>query len=135
MAAGFLPVGSSSSQRDVDRADEALSQSLLPDGFQVHPAGDEGVDDLRVPLGAAAVAEIVVDLRGREPLAVRTVTRHGVERVGHRENSRLQRNLLAREVIGVSRSVQALVVMPDAGKMWRSFLRSRRMVTPISTWA
>ena len=116
MALGSCARASRPSQRDVHGADEAFSQPLLANGLQVHPAREEGIDDPGVPPGAATGLEDLVDLRRREPLAIDAVARHGIERVGDGEDPGLEGDLLAREMIGISRPVQALMVVPHAGQ-------------------
>ena len=103
-------------ERDIDRADQAFAQSLLPDRLEVAPAGEEGVDDVRVPLDVPPLLENLVDLREAEPLAVGAVARHGVERVGDRQDPGLERDVLAGEMVGIAGPVQAFVVVPHAGK-------------------
>src|SRR5947209_4693755 len=68
---------------------EALTEALLADHFEVHPAGEEGVDDLGVPLDAGPFAEDLVDLRRGEPASVGAGARHGVVRVGDGEDAGL----------------------------------------------
>src|SRR5271165_2059157 len=111
-----VPLRSGPTQRDVDSADEAFAQTFLAYGFQISSASEESVDDAAVPLLAPAPLEDVIDLHGREPLAVMAVAGHGIKRVGHRDNACFERNLLAGEAVGISRSIQTLVVVADTGK-------------------
>ena len=69
-----------------------------------------------VPPAAATGLEDLIDLPGCEALAIDAVARHGIERVGDREDPGLERDLLAREMIGISCPVQALVVVPHSGQ-------------------
>ena len=110
------PARSGPTQRDVDSADEALAQTFRAYGFHISSASEESVNDGAVPLLAPALVEDVIDLHGREPPAVMAVAGHGIKRVGHRENTCFDRNLLAGEVVGISRSIQTLVVVADTGK-------------------
>ena len=61
------------SQRHVNRPDQALAQPLLADGFEVAPAGEERIDDVRIPLNRSAFQQNVVDLRQAQPPAIRAV--------------------------------------------------------------
>jgi hypothetical protein len=61
------------SQRHVDGPDQALAQPFLADGFEVATAGEERVDDVRVPLHRTAFQQDVVDLCQAQPPAIGAV--------------------------------------------------------------
>ena len=72
-----------------------------------------GVYDQRVVSGAATfvnLGERGLDAASR---AVRAVAGHGLNRVGHRENARLQPNGGTRQAVRITRTIQALVMLPD----------------------
>src|SRR4051812_7497082 len=89
----------------VDDDLQALAEAFLTDVLDVHAAGEEGVDDLGVPLNAGALAEDLVDLRRREAASVGAGARHGVERVGDGQDPRLQRDRFAGQAARVARAV------------------------------
>ena len=109
-----VPSRSGPTQRDVNSSDEAFAQTFLAYGFQISSASEQRVDDAAVPLLAPALVEEVIDLHGREPLAVMAIAGHGIKRVGHRDNACFERNLLAGEAVGISRSIHPLMVIFDA---------------------
>src|SRR5437867_1370229 len=74
---------------------------------------DEGVDDLAVEAGPPAPIELAERHVDRESLPVRSVGRHGVEGVGHRDDSSRQRDLVAGQLARVAPAVPALVVVGD----------------------
>src|SRR5690242_10168422 len=85
---------------------EALAEALLSDVLDVGAAGEEGVDDLGVPLDARALAEDLVDLQGGEASAVGAGARHGVEGVGDGQDPRLGGDRVAGQARRVARAVE-----------------------------
>jgi hypothetical protein len=73
-----VPVG------DVERERVPL---FLADAAEVVADLEGGSDNLGIPLFAGTVAEDRVELFVRDALAVRTVARHSVDRIGHCDNS------------------------------------------------
>ena len=110
------PCGSTAAECDVNRAEEAFAESFLTDRFEIHPACEQRVDDLGVPLDPSPLPQDLVDLVGSQPSPVGSVAGHGVERVGDREDPGLERDLFAGEMIGVTRAVVTFVVVSDARK-------------------
>ena len=101
-------------ERDIDRADQAFAQALLPDRLDVAPAGEEGVDHVRVPLDVAPSWRILsicarlsrlrygrlLDIASKASATAKIRASSGISSPA--------------EMVGVSCSVQAFVVVLDA---------------------
>src|SRR5690606_14592376 len=97
-----------------DDAAKTLAEALGSDPFEVAAAGEEGVDDLGVPLGAGTFAEDRVDGLGAQPATVGAAARHGVESIGDGEDPGGQGDRLAGEPGRVAAAVKVLVVVRHA---------------------
>jgi hypothetical protein len=61
-------------QGQLDRPEQAFTQSFLTNHFDVTPASEHGVDDAGVPLNAPPLAKDFIDFQEAEPLPIRPVT-------------------------------------------------------------
>ena len=71
--------------------------------------GHEGVDDTRIEIRPRALQDDVLRIERRHGLAVRPIARQRVVHIGHRDDARLERNLLA--ACGVIAGTVELVVV------------------------
>ena len=78
--------------------------------------GEEGVDDLGVPLLAGAGLEDFIDLFDGHALAVGAVAGHRVEGVGHGDDAGDERDLVAGELERIAAAVPLFVVMQHGGQ-------------------
>ena len=74
---------------------------------------DKRAHDLGVELAPGLFLEALDDHVQRQRVAVRTLAEHGVERVGHSQQARAQRNILAGHAVRVPLAVIPLVMMSD----------------------
>lgn len=78
------------------------------------PALEDDPDDVGVELGAGAPLDLSLDLVYGKRLSVRAVGEHGVDRVAQHDDARREGDRLPPEPVGVSATVEALVVMAHA---------------------
>src|SRR5262249_32202536 len=78
-------------------------------GVPLVPCNRRGGDG-RVPLSIAAVAEPARGLRRGERRPIRARGRHGVPRIDHRDDARLERDIGPAQAIGVPLTIPTLVV-------------------------
>ena len=75
---------------------------------------EERIDDVWMELRAAASADVGEGILDGEGIGVRAHRGHRVPGVGEADDRRLDRDLGARQTVGIAASVEALVVMADA---------------------
>jgi hypothetical protein len=101
---------------DLRVAHGLLERMLLAAGGTAAHLFHEDPHDLRVELSSRAALELGARLVERHPLAVRALGGHGTEGVGHGDDARLERDVLAGQPVGVAVAVPALVVVEDRGR-------------------
>ena len=82
--------------------EESLRRRRRSGARSVSRTSQERLDDARVELRAGALAEPPHGLLDRKAPAVGPVGRHRVERVADEDDARLERNLLARQPVGIA---------------------------------
>ncbi|HEY0782783.1 MAG TPA: hypothetical protein VGE98_10030, partial [Thermoanaerobaculia bacterium] len=73
-------------------------------------------DDARAELGAGSAQDLGRRRLGLQPLAVRAARRHRVERVGDRDDARLERDVAVGQAVRIAAAVQPLVMAAHAGQ-------------------
>src|SRR5258708_4067201 len=91
------------------RRELGLGAKILPD-FRRYTKEDIG--DLRVELGSPASQDFLPRRLQSGRLTVRPVRGHRIQRIGERKQSSAQRNLLSRQAVGISQSIEAFVMVP-----------------------
>src|SRR4029077_828557 len=73
----------------------------------------EGLDDRGVELRPGVRTQLGQRVAGAAPTTVGAIRDHGIERIAYRDDSSAQRNLLARQAVGVAAAVPTLVREAD----------------------
>ena len=99
---GTLCLGVVLVQRIVHGYPQRLAQTPLMNSIQFGPGSQGGFDHLWVPLSSGSATQNSFDFMLGASLTIRSVARHGIERVGHGQDTRDQRDLVALEAGGVA---------------------------------
>src|SRR5713101_8576056 len=89
-----------------------LAAKLLEAGKR---QGQERRHHRRIEVGAGAALDLRARCRNRNGARVRAIVRHGIERIGHREDPSAQGDVLAPQPFGVAGPIPPLVVVVDDG--------------------
>ena len=114
--AGELNFARVGSQGAVQGVAKRFAQPALADCDEPVATAEIGVDHQRVPLGARALAEDLIDAVRRHRGAVRPRCVDRVEGVGDREDTRRQRDRITPEPFRIAAAVVAFMVVEHAGQ-------------------
>jgi len=84
---------------------------VFVDGHDGVQAAEQRPDAIGIELLAALLPEVAIDVLERPGGLVGPTAEQGVEDVRHRDDSRLERNLLSTHAARIARAVVALVVV------------------------
>ena len=92
---------------------------MISPGLELAQGFEYEVDELGIESSASVLAEIGHDLGSRQGVAKRPPVGHRIDHVGHGDEPCRDRNLVARQAVGIPRSVPPLAMPRQPGSEGR----------------